>query len=825
MKLPELLAPAGDYRSFIAAVENGADAVYLGGQVFNARRNAPNFREEEIKKALEYAQVRGRRVYVTVNILIKEQEMDEALDYVYQLQDMGVNGVIVQDLGLMYLLGRIFPDLRVHASTQMAVHNSEGVKLLGGLGVSRVVLARELSREDIKKVRADCPDMELEVFVHGALCYSYSGRCLMSSVVGGRSGNRGLCAQPCRLRYRLEGIGEQVKGHLLSPADLCLMPVLEDLVKSGVDSLKIEGRMKRPEYVAVVTRAYRHALDALPAGKLAEVTACEMENLASVFNRNFTVNQWPGPNKKCLSILKPNNRGVAVGRVVSQSPSGRAKIKLTRDLHLGDGLEIWVSSGDSPAFFVKEMWVEGQKVEEAKKGSVVELTVPGRVKPHDRVFRTHDHLLMLEAQATLGENREENKVPITVKVEVKKGFPLLVELRDPEGNVSFECSEEPVQTAKNAALVLDDLKEKIMAFGPTPFRVERLNIELEDGVMVPFSLIKRVRREAVERLKVLRLEKMKPPALKKADYCQRKKETLSGCSGPERTCVLDQMVLAVKVGSVPGAKAAVEAGADRIYFFWGWDRKEETILEKVMELKCLAEDRGCRFYLHLPPVLKPNDDFDWSLIEELQPQGLLVADLGLLNKALGLGCQVAADYHLNVMNRASLFLLRSLGVNSVCLSPEVNLRELGFITQDGLEFEYFVHGRLCLMISEHCIIGNVGEKGCCGCSFRNGIVLFDEKGYGFPLANDRYCRQYVFNSRVTCLVDDLVALKSRGVKAVRLELLLEEPELIQETVAIYREALAWTEKGAEHELARLRKELEEIWEAPFTRLHLQRGVQ
>jgi putative protease len=266
----ELLAPAGGRDAFFAAIENGADAVYIGGTSFSARQSAENFDNEQIKAAVDYAHLRDRKIYVTVNTLIDNNEFSEVLDYIYTLHNKSVDAIIVQDLGLMNAVRKTMPSVRIHASTQMTIHNAEGVNFLREQGIKRIVLARELSRDDLSAIRRETGDVELEIFVHGALCYCYSGQCLFSSIVGGRSGNRGRCAQPCRLGYDLysgkraarldlEGQGR----HLLSPADLCLLDYLGEIKKVGVTSLKIEGRMKRPEYVAIVTRIYREVLDKL----------------------------------------------------------------------------------------------------------------------------------------------------------------------------------------------------------------------------------------------------------------------------------------------------------------------------------------------------------------------------------------------------------------------------------------------------------------------------------------------------------------------------------------------------------------------------------
>lgn len=316
VQIPEILAPAGDFQSLIAAVENGADAVYLGGKAFNARAFAGNFDDEEMAKAIEYAHLRNVKIYVTVNILIDNSELKDALSYIKTLYDLGVDGLIVQDLGLSFLISRVLPNFPLHGSTQMTIHNREGAEFLAKMGFKRVVLARETSLEDISLINQD-PIIELEIFGHGALCICYSGQCLMSSLIGGRSGNRGRCAQPCRMTYTLvdekgknaaeEGIGE----HLLSPRDLNALELLPEICRTGVSSLKFEGRMKRPEYVATVIRIYREALDRYKKNPESfSVWAEEQKELAQIFNRDFTTGYLlNNPGRDLMSYKRPNNRG------------------------------------------------------------------------------------------------------------------------------------------------------------------------------------------------------------------------------------------------------------------------------------------------------------------------------------------------------------------------------------------------------------------------------------------------------------------------------------------------------------------------------------
>ncbi|MFA7467967.1 MAG: peptidase U32 family protein, partial [Desulfotomaculaceae bacterium] len=351
MKRPELLAPAGGRDALVAAVQNGADAVYLGGRQFNARRGADNFDIKELAEVIEYAHMRGVKVYVTVNILLADTELREAIRFLHAIYNAGADAAIVQDVGLIRLARLVVPELELHASTQMTAHNLPGVEFLRDAGLKRVVLAREMNLDSVRHIR-ERAGVQLETFVHGALCICYSGQCLMSSMIGGRSGNRGRCAQPCRLEYRLvDKDGKPVADagqwgeYLLSPKDLNLSDYIPRLMAAGIDSFKIEGRMRRPEYVATVIRIYRELIDrALDGGDFA-VTGEETVDLAQIFNRGFSTGYFFGnPGQNLMSYKRPNNRGVLLGRVKHYNQRvGRVEIELEAPLATGDGIEVWVT--------------------------------------------------------------------------------------------------------------------------------------------------------------------------------------------------------------------------------------------------------------------------------------------------------------------------------------------------------------------------------------------------------------------------------------------------------------------------------------------------
>jgi len=393
--MPEIVAPAGGEESLRAAVENGADAVYLGGKKFGARHYAENFANEQLADAVKYAHSKGAKIYVTVNTLIKESEINELVSYLEFLSSVKADAVIVQDLGALHLMREKFPELRVHASTQMNVHNLSGVKFLEELGVKRIVLARELSLEEIRKIKENSK-AELEVFVHGALCFSYSGNCLFSSMLGGRSANRGRCAQACRRNYALikkrEGSIEEVKlknaKYLLSMKDLCCAEILPEIVSSGVKALKIEGRMKRAEYVAVVVGIYRKLLDRIKE-KNFYITEEEKKELLQIFNRGFTNSYLTGEIKNMVNPITCDNVGIEIGKVIAKN-GNMIKVKLFEDISIGDGIELTLRNrtiGKSINF-------------NAKSGGIVEIGLKNaaEVLLGSAVYKTNDIVLVEKAQ-------------------------------------------------------------------------------------------------------------------------------------------------------------------------------------------------------------------------------------------------------------------------------------------------------------------------------------------------------------------------------------------------------------------------------------------
>ena len=823
----ELLAPAGNWEAFLAAMKNGADAVYMGGKNYSARQSAENFDLEQIGRAVEYAHLRGKKIYMTVNTLIDNQEFPAALDYLFELNQLQVDAIILQDIGLAAACRKVLPELRLHASTQMTIHNAEGVSLLRDLGCKRIVLARELSAEDISLIHQQVDNIELEAFVHGAICYCYSGQCLFSSMVGGRSGNRGRCAQPCRMGYQLKSSSgryssdpERSGRYLLSPADLCLIDHLPELRASGISSLKIEGRMKRPEYVAVVTKAYREALDLMETWgerPLPEVK----DKLLKIFNRRFSSGYFIPAPADFLSTRRPNNRGVFVGRVLSQDHQLQTRIKLSERVQHGDGLVVWVNKGKNPVLMVKDLSVNDRLQNQAQPGDVITVVLEERVSSGDRVFKTHDEQILQEAMQSI-RDEESGRVPVDAEVHLQLGEPLLFILRDDQGNCAQTRSQTAAQQARNQALDEAVLRDKLGRMGNTPFILRALTIEGGEGLMLPFSELNEVRRQAVDMLAKQRLASVSHTTARRNDYDQRRGKLFKLSDSQKRHLPL----LNVSVSSLDQARLAFQHGADQVLLgleglVSGRRPAKNQIKEWLKQSPLDAE----KLIPVLPRIHLPGDLHNYRDIIEAGCHKIMVGNWGDLNWSLKQDARIMSDYSLNVFNAYSQQTLEAMGVVSVCLSPELNFKQLQS-WPDFAKVELLIHGQLQLMESQHCMLCTVqGEEPehCKAPCRRDRFYLQDEKQYKFPVATDADCRFHVFNSRTLCMMEDLKRLISLGPLALRIEgRLMDEAELAG-TVSLYRQALDQLGNGLELDLKDLAGQLPGA-NQEFTKGHYYRGV-
>ena len=501
----ELLSPAGNMECLIAAIEAGCDAVYIGGKRFGARSFADNFTKEEIIEAINYAHLYGVKVYVTLNIIVYESEVDDFINYVRFLHKNNVDAIIMQDLGMMDLVRKKFPNLEIHASTQMNIHTFEGAKILNDLGIKRVVLARETDFEVIKKIKKEL-EIEVETFIHGALCVSYSGQCLMSYLVGKRSGNRGTCAQICRKKYSLidekNNIIEKDK-YLLSTKDLCTIEHIDKLINVGINSFKIEGRMKRKEYVYLVVSAYKKVIDNyLETGKI-EVSDTLIEELKLIFNRDFTKGfMFDEDNSNIVNIDTSNHKGVKIGRVIKYE-QGFLTIKLDKKVSINDGLRI-ISSNKEYGFILNNFYINKKLVKEAKKDDVISFKYNGKANKGDIVVKTTDYKQISGIEKKL--IAKKRKVDISFDVVAEKNKPLMLSASDGKNKVCIS-SENILEKSINKSLTKEILSKQLNRLNDTVYNLKNININLEDNLFIDIKSINDIRRKVVNLLNEKRLYK------------------------------------------------------------------------------------------------------------------------------------------------------------------------------------------------------------------------------------------------------------------------------------------------------------------------------
>ena len=497
MKKIELLSPAGNFECLRQAVNNGADAVYLGGSLFSARAFADNFDLEEVKKAIDYAHLRNVKVYITINTLLNEYEINKAYELAKAYYELNVDAILVQDLGLLSLLRKNLPDLEVHASTQMHIHNIAGLKACRKLGIKRAVIARESSLEFIKEACRE--DIEIECFVHGAICVSYSGECLMSSLTKKRSANKGMCAQCCRLKYELYEDGNKIKtdtDYLLSPKDMFLLNDIPELIKAGVSSLKIEGRMKSPAYVGYVTRLYREAIDACYENADFSFDNEKMKNLKLLFNRGFTDTYLKDDNKDLFGNIRPNHLGIPLGKIIKVQ-GNKAFIKLDEDIKQFDAIRA-INSKEDSGLILNVLKLKDRMVNKAYKGEVIEVNFKTPVKVNDAVYKTQDMTLVKEIT-----DKAELKLPISLKIFAHAGDKLKVKYQDFIYESDFILDRALKQPMGEEALC--------KCFSSTdehPYYLETAQYDVDD-FFVPKSRINEFRRNFYNELDKYRLSLFK----------------------------------------------------------------------------------------------------------------------------------------------------------------------------------------------------------------------------------------------------------------------------------------------------------------------------
>ncbi len=834
MKVPELLAPAGSKESLVAAIDAGADAVYLGGNRFSARNFAENFNTASIGNAVQYAHLRGVKVYVTVNTLVRDSELPDTAQFILFLYQAGIDAILVQDTGVASLAREIAPGLPLHASTQMTIHSREGVAWARELGFSRVVLARELSLEEISDIASapECQGIGLEIFVHGALCYSYSGQCLLSSMIGGRSGNRGMCAQPCRKPYvSVSGSKDQYgrpvslsktrwdEEYVMSTKDLCSYRDLESIVHAPVESLKIEGRMRSPRYVSTVVSVYRRAIDAIASGNWSPRDD-EEEELALAFNRGFTRGYLKGARHgEIMSRDRPDHRGIPVGTVISYHPrANQARVRLSGEtlLHKGDGVVFLdPCTGDENG-----MILFGMPVRDADG---LQVPVSNAVKPGDLLYLTRRKDRGTAGKSGKpGEKGKQFLIPIDLVITWDNERRPVVNGTMPGKDgiqVRYRYTGQPMQIAEKIPLSAEQIAIQVSRTGGTPFVVRDLVLHYPGGLFTPVSVLNQLRRDFIAGAELAIASSWRPGQVELSSAEKKAGLFVTSLSATttSRPCLCHgPMKISVYANSSEVAVAALEAGCDRVYFEPEAGSKTcrcrktdvvpmepgpfPEILVQVRDLLVRMAGSNRQIFWKWPAIPEREYiDMSLTVLPELLKMGIggiMVDSAGLAGTVRRLfpALKICGGAGLNIFNHVAAS--SSHGFFSLTLSPELSHGDISAMAAWGYAgetplFEVIAQGNLEVLNSRDCIpAGMPHGYGTCGVlNERLFSGLQDATGRIFPFNVDSWCHTHIRNSDEICLVDSIPGLIASGVSSVALDARHKTPAYAKEMVSLYREAI------------------------------------
>ena len=775
----ELLAPAGTMENFMAALESGADAIYLGGKVFNARAHAANFGIDELREAVRLAHILDVSVYVTVNILIGDTELKDLEQYIKDLDSIGVDAIIVQDLAVAEIAKRVAPNIHLHGSTQMTAATLDAVRFYESLGFTRVVLARELSLKEIQHICKHCK-AEIEVFVHGALCVCYSGQCLMSSFIGGRSGNRGACAQPCRLPYELlDSKGESVlpkhEAYLLSPKDLNYSEHMNELVAAGVTSFKVEGRMKKVSYVRQVIGTYREILDE------ASIHENQRKALASGFNRGFSTAYLEDTvGRQMMTVVAPNHQGKPIGE--SYTKKGEVYLSLTEPIEQGSLVKILQSNGSVTYYTVDDEWTcvsdtlyKGRPAEGLAVGQLYLASTPKNTK--SRGLQEFTRKYDMSVYLSVGSNGETNYTELTAIL---------------DSGLSVTVTNEYVPAIANKVPTsLEKVTEQLGRLGNTLFRLSYVDIP-DSPYMWPASVLNALRRDAVTALETAlithHVESWQALQVTgDVDYDFKAQHELSYDTCP---------MISARVDEIDGVKAAIAGGAQKIVF--GGDRLSRTpyalsVYDEVARL-CAQSDVICTFAT--PRVVKDDEVEAYThtleAIVQAHPDSISihVPQALLWLRELGYTGAIEADTGLNIFNTPTLHFWEQLHISCVNPSQELTLKQITELAKHShVPIETMIHGYTEMMISEYCAIASfVGTGSKVNCPMpcvKEAYSLKDRKGEIFPIRTDPYCRMHIMNSHEMDMRAYVPMLLQKGISILRVDGRHMKPSYVKDIVSQY----------------------------------------
>ncbi|MEG0282931.1 MAG: U32 family peptidase [Clostridia bacterium] len=732
MKMAELLAPAGNMEMLKAAVENGADAVYMGLRNFNARAMSANFTLEEYIEAIKYAHLRNVKVYLTLNTLIYDEELPEALNDLITLYENGLDACIVQDLGLALNIKKVLPDLPLHASTQMTIHNIKQLKLLEKLGYKRAVLARELTIEEIREICKNTT-LEIEVFVHGALCVSVSGQCLLSSAIGQRSGNRGSCAQPCRTSYSLYKKPEKCiveRAYILSKKDIYGLDNIQEIIDAGVKSLKIEGRNKGPAYVATCISKYRKYID-----EKLEVTKEDEEELLQIFSRSGkSYGYLKGvPFKEGITPETPKNTGIFLGKVLEQKKE-YVKVKLETGIDLHDGIEVY-SKGQAKSTIVTCIRGERFKIlnEKVPAGEIAWLgDINERVEIGSNIYKTSsDELNKKLSETWTRANHFSKKNLLTAKVEIVRGKNITLQIEDSYKRCAKYEMPYEVKDAKSKPATKADIISSLSKTNNTPFAFSSIEVTLDSGIFVPVSCINELRRETINMLmEKYNIKREITEARNTLKEIVKEKTKYLECGSAPKTVENSTYMYTYKEDLLEDKNANIYIQVE------DYAAHKKSILEKISKEK---------IYICIPNiVLKNTAKYIEDNLEEIATKvgGFVIGNIGYIEDCIALksknkDLKLVADYSLNITNTYTARYYTDLGIDKVAVMTDLPESQLNILdTRFNLEK---ISGYLTVMTSRYCILGSyINQNAACTAPCKDGqYYLVDAKGIKLPLVCKR----------------------------------------------------------------------------------------
>lgn len=826
--VPELLSPAGTLDAARAALANGANAVYLGAERFNARDDGAQLTMDELEQACLLAHARGARIYLTFNVLMKPAELRDALLHLGDCIDRGIDAAIVQDIGAVRLIQRVYPELEIHGSTQMTVHDASGARVMRELGIDRVVLARENTLEDIQAIHQAVPGLGLESFIHGALCIAYSGQCYMSGMISERSANRGACAQSCRKDYVLTDTADGAeldRGYLISAKDLSAAEHLEGIADAGIGCIKIEGRKKKPEYVATVTHTYRNFLDRLADGHWTLPTPVETQPLVQIFSRGFTGGMYGGrAGRDYITRNQPDNRGAELGTVIG-TEGNELIISVSEPIGVGDGLGFEHPEGSArgnTGFAVSRV-----RTISTRDGRVTQaIPAEEKVAAGWVVVRSSQASLVTEARASFADvekHADAPRVRLDAAVSGVAGQPLTFTATVGDNAVTLQ-SAMPLGKAEKRPLDAARLREQLGRLGETPFVLGALDISrLAVDVFLPVSELNELRQLAVKELLARHsvVEQARVEARSIAIDSSLRGAREAGDAASPRPA---RGVLVAEVFTIDQARSATASGADEVSL----DLFLRHPTPPLTRVKALIEElaaAGNTLRLRTPTIVRPEDR---KSLDKWLALGtpIVSGHLGLVAELARAGRDVVADYAVNCFNQHTAAEIFRLGAARIVPSIELTVDEMQQVTApwNGASFEVFVYGRPEGMTLEHCVLSAAFDRVVTTCrdlcvQKHASVELTDPAGYIFPVATDSACRNRLLHSRPVDASEYLPALWRHGLRAFRL--VFNVPgDPVAEVTAAYRTALDTVAAGGRPDARAVRA----INDGAFTRGHFARAV-